>query len=190
MRIISPLILTLLSISVAQGQPITKCQDEDGNWHYGDFASEACAEESTVTEMDERGQTVGKRQAPPSREELAAEEAAAIAEQQEAERQVREQEANQRLLRTYDSLEGIIQARDARLESVDQDLESHRLFRQDLVDERKRLLDGGGDPERIRLIEQEIEAYDDAIRALRENRQATMEEYNADVERYREITGD
>lgn len=178
-----------LSLPVAaQAQSITKCQDADGNWHYGDFAAEACDEEATVTEIDERGRTVEETDAPPSEEELEAEEAERRAEQQEAERQAREREANERLLRTYDSVEGIIQARDARLEAMADDLETNELFRQDLVDERDRLLENDGDQDAIRRVEEQIQEYDDVIESIEADRQETMEKYNADIERFRELT--
>lgn len=174
--------------AAAQAQSITKCQDADGNWHYGDFAAEACDEEGTVTEIDQRGQTVKETDAPPSEEELEAEQAETLAEQQEAERRAREREANERLLRTYDSVEGIIQARDARLEAIDNDLETNQLFRQDLVDERNRLLENDGDQDEIRRVEEQIQEYDDVIESIKEDRQETVEKYNADIERFRELT--
>lgn len=182
--------MVLLLPGAAQAQSITKCQDADGNWHYGDFAAEACAEESTITEIDERGQTLRETEAPPSRDELEAEEAARQAAEQQAELEAREREANQRLLRTYESVEGIMQSRDARVAGIDNDLESHRLFRQDLIDERKRLLEENGDPDRIRDIEERIQEYDEAIEALEADRRDTMEKFNEDAERFRELTGD
>lgn len=179
-----------LLLQAAHAQSITKCQDADGNWHYGDFAAEACAEESTITEIDERGRTVKETEAPPSSEELEAEEAARQAEQRQAEREAREREARERLLRTYESVEGIIQARDARVAGIDNELESHRLFRQDLIDEKQRLQENNGDQDRIRSIEEQIQEYDEAIEALKANRQATIEEFNGDAERFREATGE
>jgi len=180
----------LLLPFAAQPQSITKCQDAEGNWHYGDFAAEACAEESTIVEIDERGRTVRETEAPPSAEELEKEQAAKQAEQREAERRARQREADQRLLRTYDSVESIIQARDSRVEALDNDLETNRRFRQDLVDEKERLLESNGDPERIRRIEAQIKEYDEAIEALKRDRRATLERYNEEAERFRELTGE
>jgi len=180
----------LLCLPAAHAQSITKCQDEEGNWHYGDFAAEACAEQGTVTEIDERGRTVRETQPPPTADELEAAEAAQRAQRERAEREAREREANQRLLRTYDSAQDIIDARDARLEAIDNELAGHRLFRGDLEDEKARLLEGSADPDRLRRIEAQIEQYDEAIRGLKQERRAMKERYNKELERYRELTGE
>lgn len=176
----------LLVAGTADAQNITKCQDAQGDWHYGDFASEACAEESTVTEIDERGITVQESEAPPTEDELEDRRAAQEQERVEEERRVRERAENRRLLQTYDSAAAIIRARDQRISAVDQELESHRLFRQDLVDE-KQSVQAGGDAS-TDTLDHQIEQYDAAIRSLEEQRREVAEEYNRELQRYRELT--
>lgn len=174
----------LLLAGAVQAQSITKCQDAEGNWHYGDFASTACAEESTITEIDERGHLVRESDAPPTEDELATQKAAEEQELEEAERRARQAAEDRRLLQTYDSAEAIIDARDKRLAAVDQELESHRLFRQDLVDERQKVQnDGGG----LGELDQQIEQYDAAIQRLEQERRDIMDSYDQDLERYSEL---
>lgn len=176
----------LLIAGAADAQNITKCQDAEGNWHYGDFAAEACAEESTITEIDERGITVEESEAPPTAEELEAQQAAEEQERLEAERIAGERAEDRRLLQTYDSAEAIIRARDQRISALDQELESHRLFRQDLVDERQSLQAGGNDS--TQALDRQIEQYDTAMQRLEEQRREVTEEYNRELQRYRELT--
>lgn len=185
------LAIALLAASVllsgaAGAETITKCQDSEGNWHYGDFAADACAEDGTITEIDERGVKVKESEAPPTQEELDAQEAAREQQEQEAARRERQEAEDQRLLQTYDSTQAIVDARDQRVSAINQEIESHELFRQDLVDEKQRL-DGDGD--RVAELEGQIEQYDEAIRRLQQEREETRQKYNRDLERYRELTG-
>lgn len=176
----------LLLAGAAQAQSITKCQDAEGNWHYGDFASAACAEESTITEIDERGQLLRETDAPPTEDELAARKAAEEQELEEAERRSRQAAEDRRLLQTYDSAEAIIDARDKRLTAVEQELKSHRLFRQDLVDERQKA-QNDGDSSRLGGLNRQIEQYDAAIQQLEQERRNVMDSYDQDLERYTEL---
>lgn len=179
-----------LLAAAAQGQTITKCQDADGNWHYGDFAAEACAQDSKITEIDERGLKVKETDAPPTEEELEAQKAAEEQQRLEADRQARQEADEQRLLRTYDNAQSIIDARDERLSALERDLESYRLFRQDLVEERSSLQNNNGNAGRINDLEQQIRQYDNAIESLQEERGEIIEEFNVDLERYRELTSE
>lgn len=178
----------LLLAGAAQAQTISKCQDAEGNWHYGDFAAEACAEESTITEIDERGNTVDESDAPPTKEELEAQKAAKEQERLEAERQARREAEDRRLLNTYDSVQAIIAARDDRVSALEQELESHRLFRQDLIDEKKSIQDEANEA-RVNKLDGQIQEYDQAIERLEEERREVVEKYNHELERYRALTG-
>lgn len=181
----SILVLALLAWP-ALAQNITKCQDGQGNWHYGDFAAEACAEQGTITEMNERGLEVHQSEAPPTRDELEAQQAAQKAQQQEAARRARQEARDRRLRQTYDSSQAIVRARDQRIEALDRQLESHRLFRQDLVDE-KQALGEQADSERLEELARQIDQYDTAIGRLEQERAEVREKYNADLERYRAL---
>lgn len=182
------LAVCLLLPVAAHGQTITKCQDEDGNWHYGDFAAEICSEKSSITEIDERGIKVRESEAPPTSEELQEQEAAKKEQEMEAEREARETEQEERLLRTYDNAQSIINARDERVAALERDLESYRLFRQDLVEEKNSLENNAANEDRIAELDQQIRQYDEAIRSLKEEQQETTQEFNRELEIYRELT--
>jgi len=177
---------SVLLAGAARAETITKCQDAEGNWHYGDFAAEACSKDATITEIDERGLKVKESEAPPTQEELDARQAAREQEETEAARREKQKAEERRLLQTYDSAQAISDARDERVSAINQEIESHELFRQDLVDEKQRV-EGNGD--RVAELESQIEQYDEAIRRLQEEREETNQKYNRDLERYRELTG-
>lgn len=177
----------VLLAGAVHAQTITKCQDEEGNWHYGDFADEACAEQSTITEIDERGLKVDETDAPPTQDELDTRNAEEDRERREAERLARQEAEDRRLLQTYDSDEAIVRARDQRVSALEQELESHRMFRQALVDEKQ---DASVDDNEQRAadLNEQIEQYDTAIQRLEEQRREVIEEYDQELERYRELT--
>lgn len=177
----------LLLAGAVHAQTITKCQDAEGNWHYGDFAAEVCAEQSTITEMDERGLKVDETDAPPTQEELDAQKAEEDRERQETERRERQEAEDRRLLQTYDSDEAIIRARDQRVRALEQELESHRVFRQALVDE-KQDISVDENEQRAADLNEQIEQYDTAVQRLKEQRREVIEEYNRELARYRELT--
>lgn len=177
----------LLLAGAVHAQTITKCQDAEGNWHYGDFAAEACAEQSTITEIDERGLEVDTTEAPPTQDELDARQSEEERERQEAERRAREEAEDRRLLQTYDSDEAIIRARDQRVSALEQELESHRMFRQALVEEKQDTADENNE-QRAADLNVQIGQYDTAIERLEEQRREVIEEYDQELERYRELT--
>lgn len=182
-----PATVMMLVAGAAHAQTISKCQDAEGNWHYGDFAAEACAEEATITEIDERGLKIKESDAPPTAEELEAQKAEEERQRREDERIAREAAEDRRLLQTYDSAQAIVNARDQRLGALDQELESHRLFRQDLVNERQKA-QTAGDGGKVADLDQQIEQYDAAIRRLEEQQMEITEQYSRELERYRELT--
>src|SRR5437660_1432838 len=67
--------LSLVGVSVfaaddeSKKPTIKKCQDATGKWHYGDSASDACAE-SKITVMSEQGIKKKEIAAPLTRDEL------------------------------------------------------------------------------------------------------------------------
>jgi predicted RNase H-like nuclease (RuvC/YqgF family) len=177
----------LVLAGAVHAQTITKCQDAEGNWHYGDFAAEVCDEQSTITEIDERGLKVDETDAPPTQDELDARKTEDDRESQEAERLARQVAEDQRLLQTYDSDEAIIRARDQRVTALEQELESHRMFRQALVDE-KQDTPVETNEQRAADLNEQIEQYDTAIQRLEEQRREVIEEYDQELERYRKLT--
>lgn len=183
-------LLCILPVSAQDTPTFKKCQDAEGKWHYGDHAALECEQSSRITEMDEVGNTIGQTEAPPTQEELDA--------KQRAEEQVSEQEiveANQRrldqkLLNTYDSAENIRRTRDALLAFIDSSIEGNGDLKQRLVDVLDEIEAGGQPltPEQPELLRQQIADYDIAIQDSVTKRQLVLKKYDADYERYLELT--
>jgi hypothetical protein len=178
--------LCTLPVSAQTEQTIKKCQDAEGNWHYGDHASFECEQSARVTEMDEGGGTVGETEAPPSQEELDA--------RQRAEQQVAEQEIveakqgrlDQKLLNTYDNADSIATVRDALMAAMDSGIEANQDLKQRLVDELDKIEAGSELAESLR---REIAVFDDDTQDRLTKRELIRKKYNTEYERYKELTG-
>lgn len=101
---------------------IMKCQDAEGNWHYGNFAAQECAK-SVVEELSESGRKVGETAPPPSAEELAAREAKAAAQDQQVEDLAAQRKKDEELLHIYGSEDVILSTRDRKLASIDKNID-------------------------------------------------------------------
>ncbi len=189
--LILPLLVTLPVAAAAQ--TIKKCQDASGKWHYGDIAAEACAR-SLITEIDDRGLKVEEHQAPPTKEELEAEKAAQelrhLEQQRVEERRLREEH----LLSVYDSEKSIVRARDERLASIDQILQSDERYKSKLQENLLSLEQLASSNPGDQKLQQDIEGlrnqiyeYEGAIDSRLRERELVMSRYNNDLSRYREI---
>ncbi len=105
-----------------QGAEIKKCQDENGQWHYGNFTDETCGA-TEVIKLNQKGSVVGTEAPPPTQEELdkkarARKEAAARKAKVEKQRK-----KDKSLVKIYVSEEVIVSTRERKLESIDNNLE-------------------------------------------------------------------
>ncbi|MDH3689453.1 MAG: hypothetical protein OEU36_08235 [Gammaproteobacteria bacterium] len=177
---------------------ITKCQDAEGKWHYGDYADEECAASGLHTEIDENsGLKLGEEGPPPTAEETKAEEDARAA-QEAAERAAAEQKAREdKLLSIYESEQSIITARDTRLESVDNMISINNDLRQGLVEQLAKLeelrqstseRDAANElDQNIAKTHAQIAEYDAANKAKLAEREEIERKYNLDLANYRKI---
>ena len=117
----APALVLLAGLMIPQvlvaGARITKCQDADGKWHYGDAAAQEC-EDSKWTDLNARGVVVDEKEVPPTAAELRERQAKAAEERREKKRKAEEEAEWQRMLSVYDKEEFIIFARDTRLENL------------------------------------------------------------------------
>ena len=131
-RTLAPLLIQIaawsafVSISNA-AYAMQKCQDESGQWHYGDFAVTAC-ENSKVTTLNSRGFIEDEVAAPKTEEELAAEAKTLADAQVEAERLRKIEENKQRILSIYETEADIDRHRDNQLDSVNGNIAVHKAF--------------------------------------------------------------
>lgn len=181
--------LSFIAPGYAQAETFKKCQDADGNWHYGDQAAEAC-ELSNITEIDASGVQVKQTAPPPTKEEL---EAKQRMEQKlvEQKRLADEQQAlDQRLLVTYDSNESIIRTRDAMLAAIDSAIEADQSLKEQLDKELVSMLTDGGEGlgEKADELKLRIEQFEKAIRERLAARELTRERYDSQLSRFQELT--
>ena len=123
-RKLFPVLLLAVALP-AQAAGIKKCQDENGHWHYGNFADDACGL-TEVTSLNEKGSIIGTEPPPPTQQQLddrakAENEAASI----KAIKDKQHRRANS-LVQIYGSEDVINSTRDRKLESIDNNLEVMR----------------------------------------------------------------
>jgi len=106
---------------------ITKCQDADGHWHYGDYATDVCAN-SKLTELNDKGVKIGEVAAPKTEEELQQERA--LKEKEEAEKLVIEkaEAEKRRILSIYETETDIDRVRDNQLSSIQGNIDVHKAY--------------------------------------------------------------
>jgi hypothetical protein len=184
------IIFTVCSVfsASALGQTITKCQDAEGQWHYGNYASQECGN-SPITELRESGVTLDVREAPPTVEEL---EKRRAQEQQRREAQLKREEKRRvdRVLKEkYSSEEVIVSLREQRLG----ELRKQMAFNESELEKLKNQREALGEPkseykqQEAHELTQRIERFERAIERGRLAMEETQEDYRLLIERYREI---
>ena len=186
--------LILLAASVFCMLPVyaetfKKCQDAEGNWHYGDQAAQEC-ELSRITEIDGSGTHLKEIEAPLSEEELEARKRMndKMAEQKRMEAE--KKALDQRLLVTYDSDESIIRTRDALLHAIDSGITADQTFREQLDQELVDMIASSVKETDSKAVELrlQIEEFDKSIRDRLAVRELTRERYDFELSRYQELT--
>lgn len=198
LQMASTVVFSFGLLAASNVSAITKCQDADGKWHYGDYADEECAASGLHTEIDGKsGLKVREDGPPPTAEEVKAEEDAKAA-QEAAERLAAEQKAREdKLLSIYESEQSIITARDTRLASVDNMISINNDLRQSLVEQLAKLEDlrkSASEDDAANKLDQDIAKtraqisdYDAANKARLAERAEIERKYNLDLANYRKI---
>src|SRR4030065_1962682 len=207
-RYLSILVLLLFSVSVTtppavaadekKGSRIKKCQDAAGKWHYGDSADEDCAR-SKVIELDAPG-IKRKESAPPLTEaELKAREQNRERDEQ-ARKQIEEQERrDQQLLATY-ALEGDISlTRDRKISDFEAQInasqETLKSLRASLAKLQKQASEEQHtakkvSPQTAKTIannEAQIAKHELYVEKMHKEQEAMRVQYQTELERFREL---
>lgn len=186
--------LVVLAVSMCLLLPVSaetfkKCQDVDGNWHYGDQAAQEC-EQSRITEIDGSGTQLNEIEAPLTKEELEAKQRMEekLAEQRRVERE--KKALDLRLLATYDSHESIIRTRDALLNAIDSGIAADQSLRDQLDQELAATMAGGAKvtDKQVAELRVQIEEFDKSIRNRLATRELARERYDFELSRYQELT--
>jgi len=115
----------ILTSGMAQAAEIKKCQDADGNWHYGNFAALSCAN-ADVDEIDATGTKTGVDKPPPSSEEIEKQEQLQAAILKAKEDKKLQRNLDLEVLRIYGTEQTIISTRDRKLAAIDKNIEVTR----------------------------------------------------------------
>jgi hypothetical protein len=186
------LLIAMVYFPIVSAQTITKCQDEDGKWHYGDYAAEECAR-SRITEIHQSGEEINQINAPPTTEELEAKQRMEQKLAEEKRSEVKQQQSDERLLSTYDSVDSIVRARDALLASIDGIVEAEQDYKQKLEQKLAELAttdsaQTGG--EAAAALRQQIQEFEDSIRNRLVAREQARVRYDNDLSRYQQLVND
>ena len=182
------LIATSLIVPTAQAA-IKKCQDEQGQWHYGDRAEDACGK-SKIIEMSAGGHKTGEVAAPPTAAELADLERR----KDELARQEKLNEKKKRkdklLLTTYGHEKDIIYVRDRKLAQVDHSIAAAQATLDTLTATLARQEKQKVDEEHIKRTKSQISSHENSIVQKRQEQEVIKKQYDAELKRYRVLKAD
>ena len=186
-----PLVMLLGAYGVAHSTGIKKCQDEDGNWHYGNFADTECAQDGSVTKLNSGGEVVGVEKPPPTQEEL--DEQNRIKKEAAAKKKKLKQQIqhDQNIVRIYGSEDVIISTRDRKLESIDSNIEVTQQLRKGIVadlDELKSRKQTKKINGLIKERENAIKSYDQVISQSKSEREKLELKYEDILKSFRDAS--
>jgi hypothetical protein len=196
---LSMLFVLLVGIVGTAQAKLYRWVDEEGNVHYSDRVPPAAAEKERKV-LNEEGRTIERHQRAKTREEA---EQQRRSEQQiieEARRREEQQRQDRMLLMTFTTAEDLEHVRDDRVAAVDaqimildEKLERLRKARADLDAQAAKLTQGGqamiSDDlnQRLQRNEAEIRRSEAYLESRRAERQAIVDKFNADLERFKEL---
>jgi len=179
---------------------IKKCQDANGEWHYGDSADVACAR-SKVIEITETGVKTKEIAAPLTPEQLkerAAHQAEAQKDKQQAQAQAQK---DQLLLSMYASESDITYVRDRKIADIETQLQAStdtvkslratlsRLQTQAVQEKAANKPTLANTDKIIASTQAQITTHEAAIKSKRDEEAAIRKQADADLARYRQIKG-
>lgn len=185
------LTLTLLLFGLALSAPgysvkIKKCQDSDGNWHYGDRATEKC-NKSKITELSEKGHKTKVIDAPPTEDELE-ERARQRAEKLKKQKLDEEQALRDKLLlSTYGHENDILYVRDRKLAQIESSITASNETIANLRKVLERMEKQGEEEKQIKRNMAQIERQEQLIASKRAEQEQIRKQYAGELERYREL---
>jgi hypothetical protein len=198
---ITPIKIAMFLLPVVLFNPIyafaiSKCQDADGKWHYGDNAASACGD-AKITVIDKTGREIEEIAPPMTDEELLAKETEEKRQEEEDKQQAKHDLEKKRILAIYPREEDIILARDSRLTSMDKNIRYQEDLRDGLVLEMKELesrktpqneKDKAKLEKRKKMKQESIDEFYQAITQLRREREKTSVKYERILNEFRELT--
>jgi len=195
--LITGLVLALAA-GGAQASTIKKCKDENGRWHYGDDAAEACAK-SKIIEMNPSGTTRKVIDAPPSASDLDEFRKKKEAEEEARRLAVEKKKHDQVLLSTYAHEDDIIYARDRQMSELEnsivsgeQTLKSLRAvlgrLRQQAQEEKEEKGKISDETQKgLTHSESQVKLHSDNLDRKKREKEELRQKFENDLTRYREL---
>ncbi len=182
---------TNTSLGNAFAADIQKCQDADGNWHYGTHASFLCGD-GDIDQLDATGTKTGVDKPPPSAEELKKIEDQKTAIEQAKLSKKQQRESDLEIIRTYGSEETIISTLDRKLESIDKNIQVTRKIKEGTLsdlEKLKKLKQTKKNKAFVKEREDAIKSYNRVIRNNLTMREQLSEQYITILSDFREAHG-
>jgi len=191
-----PILAFALLVNSGTVHAISKCQDADGKWHYGDSAASACGD-ARITVIDETGRKLEEIDEPLTIEVINAQKAEEKRKRLEQKQHAKREQEKKRILAIYPTEDSVIRARDDRLEGMDKNIRLQEelldTMRFDMKALEARATTENGEAKkkleaRIKNRQENIDDYYKAITQLRREREQTAEKYEEILIEFRELT--
>lgn len=201
-------ILTFLKVFIGlillghafQAYAVIKCQDKDGNWHFGDTLPPECAQEG-YQELNERGMVIDETKAAKTDAEIV--EAKHQAEV-EAEKKKLEEEQTRKdkiLLDTFTNVDDINMARDGKIAALETSISLAEKRNEKLQADMDKLVaqaaaaerEGKAPPETLekdmQKLKRQIDNNNEFISEKRKEQETVKADAEKDVMRFKELKG-
>ena len=181
----------LLAGQWASAAGIKKCQDAEGNWHYGDFAAQECGKTEVTSISSKSGTVVGKEAPPPTQDEL--DEQQRIKKEREAEAKARKQQRqkDQNVVRIFGSEETILATRDRKTQALNNNIEVTEQLKSGILSDIEELK-GRKQTDKVKKMikerERAIVSYDLVIDNALAERAKLEEEYDQILKQFRDAS--
>ncbi len=172
---------------------ITKCKDSNGVWHYGDFASDNCAKDSDVTEMNQHGVRVKVNEATPDVRDSATLSEVSRKKQEQLREEQQARDRDHRLLSMYESLDDLLETRDERIEYISGIIRTNREFLGQLHKQHSSLTQQYQQnpnkrvEDELQSTEESMDLYERVIADRLRQKNEVIEQFDSDIERYRSL---
>lgn len=181
---------------VLAGQPVSaagikKCQDAEGNWHYGDFAAQECGKAEVTSISGKSGVVTGKEAPPPTQEELDAKQRKKKENEAQAKARKKQREQDQSVVRIYGSEETILATRDRKIEAIDNNIQVTSQLKSSIQSDIEEL-QGRKQTDKVKKMikerERAIDSYDSVLEQARSERAKLEDKYNEILREFRDAS--
>jgi len=182
----------LLSATGMQAQAaIKKCQDADGNWHYGEYADSECALSSDINTVNQKTGAISTQKPPPTAEEL--ENARKRKQEAAAKNAARKKQAakDKSLVKIYGSEEIIISTHKRKISSINNSIDITRQLKSGVQKDIESLKKRKKSKKVNALIadrQRAIKSYDNAIKTAQVERDKLEKAYLETLSSFREAS--